>query len=287
MVDYTASGVAATPGYFDALGMRLVKGRLFTADDDLNHPAVMIMSVDTARRFFGDGDPIGKTMSLPTLRNGVNKSEEMTLVGVVSGVRYSGVAAAPDDAVYRPFAQQTWVAPFLVARAAQDPDSLLASLRREIAAIDRGIVVSDVQPLAAVVAADTAQPRFRTMLLGGIAALAILVAAVGLFGVVAQSVAQRSRELGIRLALGARPGEIRSMVLREGVWLGLAGIGLGVPAAFAASRALTGLLYGVTPTDATSFVLAAVGLMAVSLVASYVPALRASRVDPLVALRSE
>jgi ABC-type antimicrobial peptide transport system permease subunit len=138
-----------------------------------------------------------------------------------------------------------------------------------------------------VISADTAQPRFRTVLLGGITGLAILVAAVGLFGVVAQSVSQRSRELGIRLALGARPDEIRWMVLREGAWLGLAGIALGAPAALAASRALTGLLYGIEPTDATSFVLASVGLLLVSLAASYVPALRASRVDPLLALRSE
>jgi predicted permease len=287
LVDYTASGVAATPGYFDALGMRLVKGRVFTAGDDLNHPPVMIMSVDTARRFFGDSDPIGKTMTLPALRNGVNKSEEMTLVGVVASVRYSGVAAAPDDAVYRPFAQQPWVAPFLVAQTAQDPGVILPALRREIGSVDRAIVVSDVRPLDAVISADTAQPRFRTVLLGGITGLAILVAAVGLFGVVAQSVSQRSRELGIRLALGARPDEIRWMVLREGAWLGLAGIALGAPAALAASRALTGLLYGIEPTDATSFVLASVGLLLVSLAASYVPALRASRVDPLLALRSE
>ena len=106
VVDYRAAGIAATPGYFQALGMRLVTGRLFTADDDLNHPPVMIMSVDSARRFFGDGDPIGQTMGLPVSRNGFNQHENMTLVGIVANVKFSGLEAEPDDAVYRPFAQQ-------------------------------------------------------------------------------------------------------------------------------------------------------------------------------------
>jgi predicted permease len=284
-VDYQAAGVAVTPGYFEALGLRLVKGRLFTDADGLNQPPVMIMSADTARRFFGDGDPIGRTMSLPALRNGMNRREEMTLVGVVANVRYSGLAAEPDDAVYRPFAQQPWVAPFLVARTARQPDSLLPALRREIAQVDRSIVVSDVKPLAALVSESTAQPRFRTVLLAGIAGLAILVAAAGLVGVVGQSVTQRTREIGIRLALGARSGEIRSMVLREGFWMGAAGIAIGVPAAIAAARTLSGLLHGIAPTDPWSFALAAAGLMIVSLAAAYAPAARAARVDPLRALR--
>jgi predicted permease len=286
-VDYQAAGVAVTPGYFDALGFRLVKGRLFTADDVLNRPPVMMMSADTARRFFGDGDPIGRTMTLPAVRNGTNRSEEMTLVGVVANVRYSGLAAEPDDAVYRPFAQQPWVAPFLVARTAQQPDSLLPILRREIAQVERSIVVSDIKALDALVSESTTGPRFRTVLLAGIAGLAILVAAVGLVGVVGQSVTQRTREIGIRLALGARPDEIRSMVLREGAWLGLAGIAIGVPAAIAAARAITSLLHGIEPTDAWSYGFAAVGLLVVSLVAAYAPAARAARVDPLRALRTD
>ena len=124
-VDYRAAGVTATPGYFEALGMRLASGRLFTAGDDLDHRPVMIMSVDTAKRFFGPGDPIGRTLSLPVLRNGRNGSQEMTLVGIVSNVKYSGLDAAADDAVYRPFAQQPWVAPFLVVRTAGDPRALV------------------------------------------------------------------------------------------------------------------------------------------------------------------
>ena len=284
---YQAAAVAASPGYFDALGFRLVQGRLFTPQDDLNHPHVMVMSVDTVRRFFGDADPIGKTMPLPIVRDGVTKSVEMTLVGVVANVRYSGLAIEPGDAVYRPFAQQPWVAPFLVARTAQDPQNLLSVIRREIASVDRAIVVADVRPLDALVSDATIQPRFRTALLAGIAGLAMLVGAVGLFGVVAQSVSQRTREIGIRMALGANRAEIRRMVLREGAWLGVCGVLVGAPAAFVAARTLTGLLYGVAPADVPSFTFASAALLVISIAAAYTPASRAARVDPLVALRSE
>jgi putative ABC transport system permease protein len=286
-VDYQAAGVAATPDYFHALGMRLVNGRLFTAEDDLNHPPVMIMSVDTARRFFGDGDPIGRAMSLPVRRNGVNGRADMTLVGTIANVKYSGLDAAADDAVYRPFKQQTWVAPYLVVRTTGDPENLVPTVGREIAAVDRGIVITGVRALDAVVSDAAAQPRFRTVLLAAIAGLALLMAIVGLYGVVAYSVSQRTREIGIRMALGARGGDVLAMVLWEGLQLAVAGISGGLVAAFAATRALTGLLYGIAPTDGVSFGFAGASLLIVALMASYVPARRATKVDPLVALRYE
>jgi putative ABC transport system permease protein len=286
-VDYLATAVAATPGYFRTLGMRLVKGRLFTEADDLNHPPVMIMSVDTAARFFGDGDPIGKAMSLPVTRNGGKGTELMTLVGVVANVKYSGLDAAPDDAVYRPFAQQTWVAPYLVARTVGDPEYLVTTLRREIAAVDRAIVLSDIKALDEIVSAAASQPRFRTVLLTAIAGLALLMASVGLYGVVAYSVAQRTREIGIRMALGADRSNLLHTTLREGLLLAVAGILCGLPAGYWATRTLTGLLYGIEPTDLASFGLASAGLLIVTLASSYVPARRATKVDPLIALRCE
>jgi predicted permease len=280
--------VAATPGYFQALQMRLVKGRLFRAEDDLNHPPVMIMSVDTARRFFGDGDPIGRTMTLPVTRNGRNgPSEEMTLVGVIADVKYSGLDAMADDAVYRPFAQQTWVAPYLVVRTDRPPETLVATLRRELAAADRNVVVSDLHPLDSVVWSAAAQPRFRAGLLAIIAGLAVVIGAIGLYGVIAYSVSQRTREIGIRMALGARSGDVLTMILREGLGLVAVGMSAGLVAALAASRILRGLLYGIASTDVTSFALACVGLLAVATVATYLPARRATAIDPLVALRQE
>lgn len=285
--EYAAAAVMATPGFFHALRLRLVTGRLFTADDDLDHPPVMIMSADTAKRFFGSGNPIGRTMSLPVLSDGKTTSAAMTLVGVVADVHYSGIASAPDDQVYRPFAQQSWVAPFLVARTTGDPERLLPTIRRTIGTVDRAIVVSDVRTLDSILSDATAQPRLRTVLLVATAGMALLIAAVGLFGVIAQSVSHRTREIGIRMALGAQPGDVRWMVLGEGMWLAAAGLACGVPAAWLAARALGGLLYGVAPTDAASFTVACAGLLLVAAAAAYLPARRATKVDPLVALRSE
>ena len=199
-VDYQASGVAVTPGYFQVLGMRLLSGRLFTADDDRSRPPVMIMSVDTARRFFGDGDPIGQTMTLPATRNGVNASEVMTLVGVVANVKVLRFGRGGRRRCLSAIPSTDRVAPYLVARTIGEPDTLLATLRREIAAVDRAIVVSDVAALDSIVANAAAQPRFRTILLAVMAGLAALMAVIGLYGVMAYSISQRTREMGIRLA---------------------------------------------------------------------------------------
>jgi predicted permease len=286
-VDYLAAGVAATPDYFHALGMRLISGRLFTVQDDLDHPPVMIMNLDTARRFFGQDNPVGRTMSLPVSRNGKNGREDMTLVGVVSNVKYSGLDAAADDAVYRPFKQQTAPAPFLVVRTAVDPQMLIPALRREINIADRSMVVADVRPLDAIVLDAAAQPRFRSALLAVIALLALAMAVVGLYGVVAYSVAQRSQEIGVRMALGARERDVLQMVLGEGALMACAGIAGGIAISLAATRSLAGLLYGVAATDLGSYAAAAASLFVVAAIASYVPARRAMKIDPVVALRHE
>jgi len=286
-VDYRAAAVVATPGYFDALGMRLVSGRLFTPGDDLDHPPVMIMNVDTAKRFFGPGDPIGRTLSLPVLRNGRNISEDMTLVGIVSNVKYSGLDAAADDAVYRPFAQQAWVAPYLVARTAGDPRGLVPVLGRAIAEADPGAVVSDVRSLDEIVSDAASAPRFRTLLLGAMAALALAIAIVGLYGVMAHSVAQRTKEVGIHMALGARRSAVLWMVLREGLAVAGAGVAAGVALSVLSTRLLRGLLYGVAPTDMVSYGIAAASLFTVAAIATYIPARHAAAVDPLIALRHE
>ncbi len=286
-VDYQAAGVAATPGYFEALGMRLVRGRHFTPDDDLNHPPVMIMSVETTRRFFGDGDPIGRTMRLPVMRDGVNAGEEMTLVGVVSSVRYSGLDALPDDAVYRPFAQRAWGAPFLVVRTEGDPDALATSLRRYVGAVDQTVVLTEVRTLASIVSDAAAQPRFRTVVLAGMAGLAAAMAAVGLYGVISYSVARRTKEIGVRMALGAERQHVLGLLLREGLGLAAGGALIGIGLALLAVRLLDGLLYGVEPADPVSFGLAATGLSTLTLIASYLPARRAARIDPVAALREQ
>ena len=287
VVDYQAAAVPATSGYFSALQVRLIKGRFFTDADDDYHPPVMIMSEDTARRFFGSDDALGRAMSLPLLRDGRTTSAEMTLVGVVANIRYAGLGAPPDDAVFRPFAQQPWVAPFLVVRTVGDPAALAATLRRGIAAADRGIVVSSVSPLDQLVTDAAAEPHFRTLLLASLAGLALGIAAVGLYGVVAYAASQRTKEFGIRIALGATSHDVLGMVLSDGMIVAIAGVGLGLASALALTRLLTRLLYGIAPTDPVSFLVASIGLLLLTLIASYIPARRAARVDPIRALRDE
>ena len=286
-VDYQASGVPVTPGYFSALQMRLIKGRFFTDADDGSHPPVMIMSEDTARRFFGSGDPLGRTMKLPELRDGRNASAEMTLVGVVANVKYAGLGAPPDDAVFRPFAQQAWLAPFLVVRTDGDPASFAPTLRKAIGAADRRIVTSAITPLDQLVADAAAQPRFRSVLLASLAGLALAIAVVGLYGAISYAVSQRTREMGIRVALGATSRDVLGIVLGDGMLIATAGIGLGVASALLLARLLAGLLYGIGPADPVSFIAAAAGLLVLTLLASYIPARRAARVDPIHTLRTE
>jgi predicted permease len=288
-VDYAASAVPVTPGYFPALHIPLIQGRLFNESDDASHSAVMIMSADTARRFFGTGDVIGRTLRVPqaTWLNVRKNSIDMTLVGVIGNVKYSGLTAPPDDAVYRPFAQQPWIAPFVVVRTTSDPATLLASIRREIVAAGPGIVVSSMKTLDSIMSDASAQPRTQAVVLTALTTLALVMAAVGLYGVVAFTVAQQTKEIGIRIALGASRNRVLLMALREGAAIGVVGLLIGVGAALGVVRLLSASLYGISSTDPFSFVTAAAVLIAVAMVASYLPARHATDVDPLIALRSD
>lgn len=286
-IDYQASAIPATPGYFSALGIRLRKGRFFTDADDGDHAPVMIMSADTARDVFGEGDPIGRTRSLPVFRDGRSSRATITLVGVIENVKYSGLDRAADNAIYRPFAQQPWPNVFVVARTTGDPAGFESPLRRQIAAIDPAIAVSAVSPLDDVISDAAAQPRFRAFLLAILAGLGLTLAAVGLYGVVAYAVSQRTSEIGIRIALGARTRGVMGMMIREGLYLAAGGVALGAGGAYILARAMATMLYGIAPTDLVSFVFAAAVLLIVALVAICIPARRAANIDPIVALRCE
>jgi putative ABC transport system permease protein len=250
----------------------------------------MIVSAMTARQVFGAADPIGRSITLPILADAPNSPADhapVTVVGVVDDVKYSGLDVPADGVIYRPFAQQPFPQMFLVARTPKDVAGMEDAVRRAIADVDRSIVVYFVNTVPGLVSEATVLPRFRTTVLAGLAGLTAALAAIGLYGVVAYMVAQRTSEIGIRMALGAGVGDVMLMVLRQGMVLAVAGLTIGLLGARALAGVMRSMLYGVQPADGASFVSAAALLVIVTFLASYIPARRAARVDPLVALRCE
>ena len=282
--DYGVEIVAASERLFNTLGVPLLAGRLLSVSDTADAPRVVVLGASTARRLFRNADAIGRTVAVGP-RDPPGRSSDPIVVGVVGDVRYSGFDAAPDGAIYMPYAQRPFRVMYLVVRTAADSSAVAEDVRRAVAALDPGLAVSDVRRLDAVVAEAVAEPRFRTILLGLMAALAIVLAGAGIYGVLSFAVSQRTAEIGVRMALGAEPSSVRRMVMRQGLVLWAAGISVGLGGAYLLARVLGSLLYGISQVDALSFLAGPLFLLVVTLAASYVPARRATRVDPLVALR--
>jgi putative ABC transport system permease protein len=273
---------AVTPDYFRALGITLRGGRPFLDSDRAGSPEVAIVNETLARRLWGEADPVGKSLRFPHPGDAA-----VTVVGVVADVRHEGLETPARGVAYRPFAQDPRPFAFLALRTPADPAGLVAAVRREVAALDRGLAVHDVATMDRRLSEATAARRFNTALVGAFGLVALLLSAVGLYGVMAQAVTERTRELGIRIAIGAAPRQVRALVLRQGLVMAAGGAAAGAVAAFAASRALKGALYGVEPADAVTFAAVPVILLAVCAIACALPARRATRVDPAVALRAE
>jgi predicted permease len=280
-VSHIVTMVPASPGYFTTLQIALLRGRLFNDGDaaDRARQRSVIVSREAAKRFFGNDDPIGRTLPLD--------GGQVTVVGVVEDVRYSGVANKPEPTMYRPFSQDPSRIVVLYARTAADSRSIAGELREMIQGYDRDISIMSIQPLTELVSSDVAQPRFRTLLLSAVAVITLLLAMVGLYGVIAYSTAQRTSEIGLRVAIGARQVDVVRLVLLEGGRLAIAGTVIGVAAAYASTRVLSSFLYQVPATDPAAFAGSAIALLFVSLMATYIPARRAARVDPMTALRAE
>ncbi|MXY26239.1 MAG: ABC transporter permease [Acidobacteria bacterium] len=269
-----------TAGYFNALGIPLLRGRFFSARDTADSPPVVILSEAGARRLFGTIDVVGQV--LPT-----TSDRKPAVVGVVGDVRYGGVAAPPPDAIYQPFGQMPFQHMNLVVRTAGNPLDLAGGVRAAVHEVDREITVDSAHLLDDLVAESVATPRFRALLLGSLALLALGLASFGLAGVITYSVARRTPEIAIRMALGARAPAVLALVMREGLLLAVAGVAVGLAGAFVLTRTLESFLYEVAPTDGVSFVAAAGCLLLVAMAAAYLPARRATRVDPMAALRME
>jgi putative ABC transport system permease protein len=279
------SAPQVSPDYFRTLGIPLLAGRFFDQRDRQGSPPVAIISEAMARRDFAGQNPLGQRIkeSSPEL----NDTPYMEIVGVVGNTRYLGLSSPLAAAYYQPAAQSGGQRQFLAVRSAAAAASLAPLLRREIQSLDRDVVASHVATMEQALANSVAQPRFRTFLLAAFAAAAVLLAAIGIYGVIAYSVAQRTHEIGVRMALGARRSDVLRLVVGQGANLALAGIGLGLAGALALTRLLASLLFAVSATDPLIFSIVSLLLGAVAMAASFIPARRAAFIDPHVALKYE
>jgi putative ABC transport system permease protein len=279
------SFLLTTPGYFSTLGVALQQGRDFNEHDTANSTPVVIINQTLARKYFPGQNPLGKRLKEGgTDRKGTSW---MQVIGVVGDVKYEGLERPTAPAYYLPFQQNPMRDMFLVLHTGMKPSAIAASVRAAVRAIDPEIPVARVNTMRELVESSIAQPRFRTFLLGVFSALAMVLAAIGIYGVVAYSVAQRTREISIRMALGAQRRDVLTLVVRQGLILTLLGIGAGLVGAFLLTRLMESLLFGVVPSDPATFLGISLLLLAIAFLACYLPARRATKVDPMVALRYE
>ncbi|HJQ32693.1 MAG TPA: ABC transporter permease [Pyrinomonadaceae bacterium] len=276
---------AVSPDYFRTMQIPVLRGRVFDEHDVRNAPGVAIVNETLARKYFPGSDPLGRRITL----NDVETKEEdwATIVAVVRDTKPRELSGEPAAELYMPYSQQPEPGRVLMVRTTERADAVAAAVRREVLAIDRGLPVYGVRTLPAVMSEAVAAPRFRTYLLGVFAVLALVLALVGIYGVMSYAVTQRTHEFGVRVALGAQTRDVLRLVVGQGTALALAGVLIGLAASFALTRVMSGLLYGVTPTDPLTFAFISLLLVAVALLACLVPARRAAKVDPLVALRYE
>jgi predicted permease len=275
----------ATPDYFRAIGIPLLKGRVFTEQDTTQSLLVTVISERLARLFFPNEDPIGqRIISVPGGRT-------LQIVGVVGDIKHSGLDAEPRPSIYVPFSKNhPYRTMYIVVRAAGDSAALTAAVRSRIRESEKNAPIYEINTMEQIVSDSVARERFSTLLFAVFAGVALLLALVGIYGVISYMVEQRRHEIGIRMALGAQSSNVYRLVIRQGMILALAGITIGVVAALALAKLITSfseMLHDVSPTDSTTFVLIALLLLAAALISCLIPARRATKVDPLVALRCE
>jgi len=248
----------------------------------------MIVNQEFARRYFANEDPIGKMVEVGA-GDGAARAKWKTreIVGVVGNIRSSEIGSVPRPAYFVPMPQLIWGPPTLVVRASGDPTTLISAVRKTLATMDPDAPIFDVKMLSDYVALDLGRARFQTVLLSLFAGVALLLTTIGVYGVVAYGVAQRTHEIGVRMALGASRSDVLRMILNGGLMLTLAGVAVGVIGALALAKLIESMLYEIPPRDPATYVIVCVTLSVVALLASYIPALRATRVDPIIALRYE
>jgi predicted permease len=279
-----ADGRVASVGYFETMKIPLLRGRFFTEQDSQEAARVAIIDENMARAYWRDTDPIGKRLKF----GGANSDAPwMTVVGVVANVKQYALDTDSRVALYTPHLQTPDSTMYVVARTTTDPLSVMAAVTRESRTLDPNVPIFDVKTMGQLLSESMARRRFAMLALGLFALVALALAAVGIYGVISYSVAQRTREIGIRVALGAQTRDVLNLVLRQGMSLAIIGVGLGLIAAFALTRVMSSLLFGVSATDLLTFAVIGLFLTTVALVACLIPARRAAKVDPMIALRYE
>ena len=277
----TANYFQVTPAYLRVMQIPLIRGRLITEQDTATSPPVVLINETMARRFFPDEDPIGRRLDI----SGPTYMRE--IVGIVGDIKQESLKTPTPPQVYEPFAQKPGPAMRVLLRARSNPMHLVGTVRQEVRAIDSGQPISEALPMEEIVTRSLARDRFSALVLGAFACLALILAAVGLYGVVAYVVTQRTNEIGIRIALGADPRGIQRLVVFQSLRVVLIGLGLGLVGAIAVTGILRSLLYEVKPRDPMTFAVVTLLLVLVALAAAFIPARRAARVDPVLALRAE
>jgi predicted permease len=272
-----------SPDYFKTMEIPLIRGRWFTPADGQGAPKVVVISEGAARKFWPNEDPIGRPIALG--QSGFGDRAE--IVGIVGEVRYRQMDELPRPDVYISHLQSPQNSLMIFARAFDDPFRLVQAVRREVSALNKDLPVYDIKSMRDRIGEATSRARFSATLLGIFASIALVLAALGIYGVMSYAVTQRTREIGIRLALGAQPGDVLVPVVGRGLMLTVIGIAIGLGIALASTRVLTTLLYEVKPSDPATYAVIVVVLGAAALLASYIPARRATHVDPLTTLRSE
>ena len=276
-------------GAFEAMGTRLVRGRWFTREDTTASVPVAVVNETLARTYFRDGNAVGGR-----IRVGNMKNPWVSVVGIVADERHNGVTGIVKEKFFIPHTQWHIVTGgslirnvFVVVRTAGDPMSLAGAVRNEIRQLDASLPVANIRPMTDVVSAALATPRLTGFLLGTFAAIALALAAVGIYGVLAYLVSQRTHEIGIRLAIGANRSQVLGLILRQGLTLAAGGLIVGLIAAYVLTSLMQSLLYQVQPSDPVTFAAVPLLLLVIALIASYIPAFRATRVSPVIALRME
>jgi putative ABC transport system permease protein len=280
----TADYATVSPGYFRVMRIPLLRGRFFSEQDSPSNPNVAIISETLARLYFPGQDPLGKRMRFGFPPNS-NVSRE--IVGIVGDIRDVALSRVPGPTMYVPFAQAPLYGGEIVARISLSASSATAGIRQAVHSIDRNLPVTDFESFPDALGASVAQERFRALLLSSFSGLALILAAVGIFGVMSYSTSQRTQEIGIRMALGAQQRDVLWLILGQGAKLALLGLGAGAVLAILLTRLMDSLLYGVSATDPLTFAIVSIVLLGVALTACYIPARRATRVDPMVALHHQ